>query len=93
MTDVRLAVAFARAHRWDGPSFICPDCYRFTPHPDDAANSYCTECHQFKNETGQRPRCMEPSCPNFGSYDFGNGTCPVDVHAIPPAARRNQRST
>jgi len=22
------------------------------------------------------PRCHEPTCPDFGSFDFGEGTCP-----------------
>jgi hypothetical protein len=32
------------------------------------------------------PRCMEPTCPDFGSYDFGEGTCPSE-HASAPAMR------
>jgi len=27
------------------------------------------------------PRCHEPTCPDFGSYDFGEGTCPAE-HAV-----------
>jgi hypothetical protein len=30
------------------------------------------------------PRCYEPTCPDFGSWDFGEGTCPAE-HAEPPA--------
>lgn len=69
------------------PRFTCPDCHRSTPHPQDVANSYCPTCHAFKNEGYLRPRCMEPSCPAFGDYDFGEATCP-EYHAVPPAQRR-----
>lgn len=24
------------------------------------------------------PRCQEPDCPDFGSFDFGEGTCPAE---------------
>lgn len=69
------------------PSFTCPDCHQITYHPDDVTNSYCgTNCHAFKNESYMRPRCMEPTCEDFGDYDFGEGTCPQE-HAIPPARR------
>lgn len=30
------------------------------------------------------PRCYEPTCPDYGSWDFGEGTCPAE-HAEPPA--------
>jgi hypothetical protein len=31
------------------------------------------------------PRCQEPTCPDFGSFDFGEGTCPAE-HATAPGA-------
>lgn len=30
------------------------------------------------------PRCHEPTCPDYGSWDFGEGTCPAE-HAQPRA--------
>lgn len=24
------------------------------------------------------PRCCEPTCPDFGDWDFGEGTCPAE---------------
>jgi hypothetical protein len=33
--------------------------------------------------TAYRPRCQEPSCPDFGDPHFGDGTCPSE-HADPP---------
>lgn len=68
-----------------GPAtFTCPDCGAASPHPDDVANCYCGNCHAFKNESYMPPRCMEPSCPQFGSYDL----CPqLKQHQIPPALR------
>lgn len=32
------------------------------------------------------PRCQEPTCPDFGSFDFGEGTCPAE-HADREADR------
>lgn len=68
------------------PSFTCPDCKRTSYHPEEVKHSYCGNCHQFKCEQWMTPRCMEPMCPDFGDYDFGEGTCPQE-HAIPPAWR------
>lgn len=68
-------------------SFTCPDCKRTSFHPADVINAYCGACHAFKNDDWMAPRCMEPRCPDFGDYDFGEGTCPAD-HAIPPGRRR-----
>lgn len=86
VVDPALAVALAKMYRFNGPSFICPDCHGFSAHPDDAANSYCARCHAFKYESWQRPRCMEPTCENFGDYEFGGATCPEE-HECPPAKR------
>lgn len=66
------------------PSFTCPDCQSVSHNPEDARNSYCGRCHAFKPETYVDPRCMEPVCPDFGSYDFGAGACPLQ-HAFFPA--------
>lgn len=88
-----LAVAQAKIARvlaLGGTYFVCPDCCRFTPHPDDVANSYCPSCHAFKNESYLRSRCFEPSCPAFGDHDFGEATCPEE-HATPPAHRSEEK--
>lgn len=67
-------------------TFTCPDCGRITRHPTDVRESYCPDCHAFKNEDYMTPRCMEPTCPHFGSYD----ACPDLIrHRVPPA-KRNQ---
>lgn len=66
------------------PSFTCPDCKRTSHHPKDAEYAYCGNCHAFKCESYQYPRCMEPECPWFGNYDLSN--CP-DWHKLPPAWR------
>lgn len=71
-------------------TFTCPDCKMTTPNVHDVRNSYCPNCHAFKFETFNDVRCFEPTCPDFGSYDFGEGTCPAE-HAQPPA-RRNTRA-
>jgi hypothetical protein len=68
------------------PRFVCPDCRRSTPHPDDVENSYCPWCHQFKNESYMRPRCFQPDCTNFGDYEFRLLGCPA-IHAVPVARR------
>lgn len=68
------------------PTFVCPDCWTVSPNPNDATNSYCVSCHAFKFEDYMDPRCMEPTCPDFGDSSFGEGTCPAE-HAIPPARR------
>jgi hypothetical protein len=34
------------------------------------------------------PRCQESTCPDFGSYDFGEGTCPAE-HAVDRLAAQN----
>jgi hypothetical protein len=32
------------------------------------------------------PRCCEPTCPDFGSWDFGEGTCPAEhADSLAPA--------
>lgn len=67
--------------------FTCPDCRAISYHPEDVRNAYCGYCHAFKCESYQKPRCMEPTCPDFGDYDFGEATCPTE-HAIPPAWRQ-----
>lgn len=69
--------------------FTCPDCLVSTPHPDDVKNSYCNNCHEFKWRNYSHLRCMEPNCANFGSRDFGEGTCPR-LHAVPPARREQE---
>ncbi len=66
------------------PTFTCPDCRRVSHHPMDVHNSYCGNCNAYKWETYFEPRCMEPYCPRFGSYDMSR--CP-DVHSIPPFKR------
>jgi hypothetical protein len=70
-------------------TFTCPDCKMISSNFNDVINSYCGRCHAFKWEDYMPPRCMEPTCPDFGSYDFGEGTCPAE-HAYPPAKRGNQ---
>lgn len=30
--------------------FECPDCHTISPNPDDIANKYCSNCHQFKGD-------------------------------------------
>lgn len=80
-------LALIKIDRTDQPYFVCPDCCSFSTHPDDVENSYCARCHGFKCQSWQRPRCMEPSCDNFGDRDFGGATCPED-HAEPPAKRK-----
>lgn len=35
------------------------------------------------------PRCHEPTCPDFGSWDFGEGTCPAE-HADPAGAETKE---
>lgn len=83
----RLAIAIAKIQRWeDKPYFVCPDCCTFSPNPNDVDNSYCFRCHAFKAESYMEPRCFEPTCIDFGSWDFGEGTCPAK-HALPPAHR------
>lgn len=67
-------------------TFTCPDCRLTSPSKDDVENSYCVGCHEFKYERDRPPRCMEPTCPDFGSYDFGEAACPQE-HAVPPARR------
>lgn len=66
-------------------TFTCPDCRATMRQRDDVVNSYCARCHAFKWQP-EDPRCMEPTCPDFGSYDFAEGTCPQE-HAVPPARR------
>lgn len=36
------------------------------------------------------PRCQEPTCPDYGDPDFGEGTCPAE-HAEPAAAAHRAR--
>lgn len=73
------------AASWPPPrqrvSFTCPDCKRRSFHPEDVKNAYCHNCEQWMT-----PRCMDPDCPDFGDYDFGEGTCPAE-HVEPPAWR------
>lgn len=68
------------------PTFVCPDCWAVSPQSDDVKNSYCFNCHAFKAGTELPPRCFEPTCPDFGDPNFGEGTCPSE-HAVPPARR------
>jgi hypothetical protein len=67
-------------------TFTCPDCKAVSPNINDTKNSYCPNCHEFKHDDFTQLRCMEPTCPDFGSRDFGEGTCPQE-HAVPPARR------
>jgi hypothetical protein len=69
-------------------TFVCPDCWMVTPDPEDVNYCYCPNCHAFKYDFPiLDPRCMEPTCPDFGDRSFGEGTCPAE-HAVPPARRR-----
>ncbi len=68
------------------PSFTCPDCRRRSFHPEDVRNCYCVNCHAFKAEPDMYPRCFEPGCPRFGSYDLSH--CP-DFHTTAPAKRQS----
>lgn len=77
--EVKLAVARAKIQRTCNqgrPYFVCPDCCRYTPHPDDVANSYCPWCHAYKYTADMAPRCFEPFCPDFGDPDFGKPPAP-----------------
>lgn len=65
-------------------SFTCPDCRRRSYHPEDVRQAYCGNCSQFKCESYMYPRCFEPLCPRFGSWDLSR--CP-DFHQTPPAWR------
>lgn len=38
------------------------------------------------------PRCCEPTCPDFGDWDFGEGTCPAE-HSPARAPETGLRST
>lgn len=67
-------------------TFTCPDCKKTTPDPNDVKHSYCPNCHAFKYHYFDDQRCFEPTCPDFGSYDFGEGTCPAE-HAKPTGNR------
>jgi hypothetical protein len=68
-------------------TFTCPDCKSTTRGREDVSNSYCPACHEFKHDNLTQLRCMEPTCPDFGSRNFGEGTCPTE-HAVPPARRQ-----
>lgn len=40
-------------------------------------------------EDAERPRCMEPTCPDYGDPDFGEMTCPAE-HADPREFERDR---
>jgi hypothetical protein len=70
-------------------TFTCPDCKMTSPNRNDVENTYCGHCHVFQLDPSM-PRCLEPTCPDFGDYSFGDDTCPPD-HAFAPAVRSQQR--
>lgn len=74
-------------HERNTDVFTCPDCKISSPNPNDVKYCYCAMCHNFKFQTVEDVRCMEPSCIDFGDPSFGDGTCPEE-HAVPPARRR-----